>query len=300
MRSKCTDAKTADHCAERMLRQRQASFNADCVMPNASVCHLGTPVPANGVLQDSTFDRKADTDDTSPMRPKPPSPAASHSYTAVIFDFEGTLVNFQWQLEPAEDELRAGFARLGFEGGEFVRGNYATMWNAAADLLAPQGRMAELHQALGPIYDRWDFDALTRWAPRQGAAELLDQLVSDGLHVGMVSNIGRGALGGALERFDFAGCLLPVVARDDVTYMKPRAEGILRTLSHWQLAPAQVLFVGDSRADVFGARAAGVPVAIIRGGECDEAAFADTPPDHMISQLSELVALIAGSTRASD
>ncbi|MDO8788836.1 MAG: HAD family hydrolase [Sulfuritalea sp.] len=229
------------------------------------------------------------------MRSKPVCPAPSNAYAAVIFDFEGTLVNFQWQLEPAEAELRSAFARLGFAGDEFARGNYATMWNAAADTLAPQGRMTELHQALGPIYDRWDFDALTRWAPRPGAAELLGQLVSEGLRVGMVSNVGRGALSGALERFDFGGCLLPVIARDDVTYMKPRAEGILRTLSHWQLAAGQVLFVGDSRADVFGARAAAVPVAIIRGGECDEAAFADIPPDHMISELSELVdLLIAG------
>ena len=226
------------------------------------------------------------------MQSELPFPATRHAYSAVIFDFEGTLVNFQWRLEPAEAELRPAFARLGFEGDEFTRGNYATMWNAAADHLAPQERMAELHQALGPIYDCWDFDALTRWAPRPGAAELLRQLVGRGLRVGMVSNIGRQALGDALERFDFAECLRPVVARGDVTYMKPRAEGILRTLCHWQLAPGQALFVGDSRADVFGARAAGVPVAIIRGGECDETAFADSPPDHMISDLSELVDLL--------
>ena len=216
-------------------------------------------------------------------------------YQAVIFDFEGTLVNFQWQLNPAEDELRAAFAGLGFEGDGFARGNYATMWNTAADRLAPQGRMAELRQALCPIYDRWDSDALTRWAPRPGAAELLRRLVAAGLPVGMVSNIGRQGLTGALERFDFAAWLSPVVSRDDVTCMKPRAEGILRVLSDWRLAAGEVLFVGDSRADVLGARAAGVPVAIIRGGECDETAFADIPPDHMISGLSELVdLLIAG------
>ncbi|MCK9380293.1 MAG: HAD family hydrolase [Sulfuritalea sp.] len=234
------------------------------------------------------------------MPSKRPSLATSRAYTAVIFDFEGTLVNFQWQLEPAEEELRSAFARLGFSGKEFTRGNYATMWNAAADQLAPQGRMTELHQALGPVYDRWDFDALTRWAPRPGAAELLGRLATAGLRVGMVSNVGRGALAGALGRFEFAGWLLPVVARDDVTYMKPRAEGILRTLSDWQLAADEVLFVGDSRADVLGARAAGVPVAIIRGGECAETAFADIPPDHMISHLGELVDLVAGSNRASE
>ena len=216
------------------------------------------------------------------------SSATSRAYTAAIFDFEGTLVDFQWQLRPAEHELRRAFAELGFDGDAFANGNYATMWNAAAELLAQQGRMAELRRALCPIYDRWDMDALTRWAPRPGAADLLRRLVAAGARVGMVSNVGRSALASALARFDFARWLSPVVTRDDVTYMKPRAEGILRALAHWQAAASDVLFVGDSRADVVGARAAGMPVAIIRGGECEESAFADAPPDHMISQLSEL------------
>ena len=226
------------------------------------------------------------------MRSSLPSSAAGQAYAAAIFDFEGTLVDFQLQLEPAEAELRRAFAELGFEGNEFARGNYASMWNTAADLLAPQGRMAELRQALCPVYDRWDFDALTRWAPRPGAAELLRGLVTGGSRVGMVSNVGRRALTEALKRFDFARWLTPVVTRDEVTCMKPRAEGILRVLSDWQIAPGDVPFVGDSRADVFGARAAGMPVAIICGGECDEAAFADAPPDHMLSRLEELAGLI--------
>ena len=215
--------------------------------------------------------------------------ATSRAYTAAIFDFEGTLVDFQWQLDPAEDELRRAFAELGFGGEAFTSGNYASMWNAAADQLAPQERMAELRQALGPIYDRWDLDALTRWAPRPGAAELLRRLVTEGLRVGMVSNVGRKALARALNRFDFARWLSPVVSRDEVTHMKPGAEGILRVLSDWQIAPGDALFVGDSRADVFGARAAGMAVAIIRGGECEESDFAGAPPDHMISQLSDLL-----------
>jgi phosphoglycolate phosphatase len=213
-------------------------------------------------------------------------------HTAVIFDFEGTLVDFPWRLEPAEAELRRAFAALGFGGGEFAGGNYASMWNAAADQLAPQGRMAELRQALCPVYDRWDLDALSRWAPRAGAARLLRGLAAGRSRAGMVSNVGRRALTEALSRFDIGRWLAPVVSRDEVTWMKPRAEGILRVISDWRIAPRDVLFVGDSRADVFGARAAGMPVAVIRGGECEETAFADAPPDHVISRLDDLTELI--------
>ena len=220
---------------------------------------------------------------------------AAPSYAAIIFDFEGTLVDFQWRLAPAEAELRDAFKTLGFAGEVYSHGNYAAMWNAAADLWEPHGRLPELREALGPIYDRWDADALTRWAPRPGAVDLLHRFAATGLRAGLVSNIGRKALCAALSRFQFTGLMPPLVSRDDVTRMKPRAEGILRVLKDWQVAPQSVLFVGDSLADVRGARAAGISVAIIRDGECDESAFADEPPDHMISRLEELGELVAAN-----
>lgn len=225
----------------------------------------------------------------------PTSQVHRQAYKGVIFDFEGTLVDFQWQLEKAEAELRTAFATLGCSGSEFSRGNYATMWNKAADRFAPEGRIDELRQALCPIYDKWDADALDRWLPRPGAANLLDQLKRGHLSVGLVSNIGRTALNEALSRFSLAEYLSPIVSRDDVITMKPRAEGILQVLTQWRLAPDEVLFVGDSLADVAGSRAAGISVAIIRGGECDESVFAANPPDHMVSQLDELPGLLSGT-----
>lgn len=207
---------------------------------------------------------------------------------SVIFDFEGTLVDFQWRLEAAEAELRRTLAALGFE----VAGNYAEMWNAAAETAVLQERLAALRQALYPLYDRWDADALARWSPRPGAAELLGRLAGRGVKTCMVSNIGRTALAAALGRFGFDRWLSPVISRDDVTFMKPRAEGALRALAELNTPPGAALFVGDSRADVFAARSVGMRVAIIRGGECDEAAFAATPPDHFVSRLDEIAALV--------
>jgi len=205
---------------------------------------------------------------------------------ALIFDFEGTLVDFQWRLAEAEAQLREACASLGYG----TAGSYAQLWNAAADAAAPQGRLAALRRDLGPIYDRWDADALTRWTPRPGAAELLHALAGRGLRTGMVSNIGRAALVEALGRFGFDRRLAPVASRDDMDFLKPRPDGILRVLAEWKLAPHEVLFVGDSRADVLAARAAGMPVAIVRGGECAESEFDALPPDRMVSGLEEILA----------
>lgn len=207
--------------------------------------------------------------------------------TTVLFDFEGTLVDFQWRLAEAEAELRTAFASL----GHGTTGNYAQLWNAAASVAGPQGRLAALRDSLGPVYNRWDADALTRWAPRAGAMELLQALGDSGLRTGLVSNIGRAALAEAIARFGFDRRLSPVVTRDDVVFMKPHPEGILRMLAECRTAPEDVLFVGDSRADVLAARAAGVRVAVIRGGECAESEFAALPPNYMVSRLDEISAL---------
>jgi phosphoglycolate phosphatase-like HAD superfamily hydrolase len=206
----------------------------------------------------------------------------------VIFDFEGTLVDFQWRLEPAERELRLALARLGLEGGEFATGNYATLWNAAAARCRAPNQVEALRLALCPIYDRWDADAFSRWTPRPGAAEALSRLAAAKAKIGMVSNIGRAALGPALERFGLARWLRPVMSRDDVRRMKPDPEGILRVLHEWNLPADEALFAGDSRADVLAARAAGLAVAIVRGGECSEADLAAAPPDVTLARLDEI------------
>ncbi|NUP85385.1 MAG: HAD family hydrolase [Burkholderiaceae bacterium] len=203
---------------------------------------------------------------------------------AVLFDFEGTLVDFQWRLSQAEAELRQACAVIGCP----TAGSYADLWNAAAHSFEPQGRVDELRRALGPIYDRWDADALTRWAPRPGAVALLERLAASGIRTALVSNVGRLALGAALERFGLARWLAPVISRDDVTMLKPHPQGTLRTLAALGVTAPDALFVGDSRADVLAARAAGMRVAIVRNGECKESDFSALPPDLFVSQLDEI------------
>lgn len=207
----------------------------------------------------------------------------------VVFDFEGTLVDFQWRLGAAETELRRAFTEQGY----VVEGNYAEMWNAAADLAAPQGRLEALRRALSPVYDRWDADALTRWSPRLGASALLQRLADRQIQSAMVSNVGRAALNAALVRFGLQRMLWPVLSRDDVIHLKPNPEGVSAVLAAMKARAEEALFVGDSLADVCAARAVGMRVAIIHGGECQGTAFAATPPDWMVSRLDEIADLTA-------
>lgn len=84
----------------------------------------------------------------------------------------------------------------------------------------------------------------------------------------LVTNIGQQAAGAALERFGLAQHLGAVVTRDDVERMKPEPEGIRRALRHLA-CEGPALMVGDSLSDLFAARDAGIPVAILADGKSD-------------------------------
>lgn len=217
----------------------------------------------------------------------------------VLFDFEGTLVDFQWRLEPGETELRNALAALGFDRSQLERESYATMWNRAVKD-AEERRRAELAAKLLPIYDRYDRDALSRWALREDAVELLRRLRRAGLALGIVSNVGREALGRAVCRFGLDTLVHVVFSRNDVTLMKPAGEGIRAAAQALGVPVNEVLMVGDSRADILAARAAGARVAIIAGGESDPATIALTPPDFLFGRLLEVEGLVVASRPAGE
>jgi phosphoglycolate phosphatase-like HAD superfamily hydrolase len=81
--------------------------------------------------------------------------------------------------------------------------------------------------------------------------------------------------------------------RDDVIRLKPNPEGVSAVLAAMKAPAEEALFVGDSLADVCAARAIGMRVAIIHGGESQGAAFAAAPPDWMVSRLDEIADLTA-------
>lgn len=212
---------------------------------------------------------------------------------AVFFDMEGTLVGFEWLLEEGQAALRHELSRLGFPEGTFDQDTYATMWNRA--LRDPDAPLDEagLRRHLGPVYDRYDLDALSRWTLRTGAAECVAGLKRGGFAVAVVSNIGRRALAPALEKLGLGDAFDLVLSRDEVRFMKPDGEGLRRALTHFQLAPEDALFVGDSRTDILAARDVGVKVAIVTGGESDERALSIDPPDYVVASLADVANLVA-------
>lgn len=217
---------------------------------------------------------------------------AGPRFACVLFDLEGTLVDFQWRLAEAEQELRAAVAELGFDRAPFAADNYAAIRRRALESAPSADARLAIDRRLGPIYDRYDQDALSRWALRDGARELLQDLNGCAIRTGLVSNIGTRAVTGALDRFGLRNVFGTIVSRNDVTRMKPDGEGLQTAMAALGVTAAQTLMVGDSLSDLGAARAAGVAVAILAGGESAPAAITAAAPDYRLERLTEVASLV--------
>jgi phosphoglycolate phosphatase len=215
---------------------------------------------------------------------------------AVFFDFEGTLVNFQWKLEAAVDETLTALSLSGFPRDLYGENpGYAQIYNLTIRLSSQQtspGGESPQKKIMDEIYDRYDLDALTRWQLYPDTTDVLSMLKRSRCKLGLVSNIGGATLTSALERLNILRFMDIVVSRNEMPFLKPHPEGLLTAAQKLGLSPNRILFVGDSRNDVAAAHAAGMNSCYLVGGEDLPDKLEAFSPNSTITTLGQLPGLI--------
>jgi HAD superfamily hydrolase (TIGR01509 family) len=126
-----------------------------------------------------------------------------------------------------------------------------------AEIAAASGLVASLSE-LEEVYLK---ERHSRQRPLAGAVELLSQLRSRGLKLGVVSNsvFSREPMYAHLRQTGLAGYMDTVVFSSDVGARKPQAKPFLAALSQMGCVAGDAVFVGDSpEADLAGAAGAGM------------------------------------------
>jgi phosphoglycolate phosphatase len=209
---------------------------------------------------------------------------------AVFFDFEGTVVDFQWQLAEAVNKTLTSLELAGFSRDLYGSNpGYASIYNQTVELTIEGNAAIKI---VDSIYDLYDQDALTRWQRYDDTIDLLSDLKQKKYPLGLISNVGRAALMAALEKLSILSYFNVVTSRDEMTRIKPAPEGLLAAAQTLQLAPDRVLFVGDSRNDVMATHAAGMKSCYLVGGEDTPEQLASLSPNLTIRKLSELSELL--------
>ena len=135
----------------------------------------------------------------------------------IFFDFEGTLVDFQWNVSQAIEETLQALKERGFHRERFGENpTYATIFNSIQKRLEKEGGKGPLAAAaavVDDIYDKYDADAGSRWGIYPDTIQMLEALAGLGFKMGLVSNIGRKALQATMDRLDLTRHLAVTVSR---------------------------------------------------------------------------------------
>lgn len=179
---------------------------------------------------------------------------------AVAFDLDGTLIDSRLDFAAIRREL-------GFPEGRGLLEHIDTLDDPAA--VARAHAVIERHEMTGA--------AAACWMP--GARELLESLRSAGLPTAILTRNMRAAVEQARRSLGLA--VDYIVTREDCR-PKPDPDGLQRIARHFDVQPAELVYVGDFVFDLEAARRAGAVACLYRYGNNGRfAAQADWVVDHL-------------------
>ena len=213
----------------------------------------------------------------------------------VIFDFEGTLVDFQWQLQAALEKVYPLLDRCitsaGLDRDSIARADYCRLYNYLQENISDPELRAEMMTRIGSVYDDFDADAARRWSLYPEVPALLLMLKKAGWGLALDSNVGRRALDVMLEKFSLGDYFDLTVSRNEVSRFKPDIEGVEIIRSYYRdksVESDEFYLVGDSVTDIETARGAGIKVISLINGEDKTERLRQHKPDYLIANLAEL------------
>lgn len=213
----------------------------------------------------------------------------------VIFDLDGTLIHTIEDIAGAANKMfaRHGLPEHGLE--------YYLKWIGS-------GAVKFIEQAHGgPVSKKQLMEYVSEFKEvyagnlhhksrvYDGIPELLDELVSRGIRIAVLSNKPHKMTQKVMEYYLSSWPFDPVLGQRDEVPRKPDPAAAFEISDAWGMAPENILFVGDSDNDILTARAAGMHVLGVSWGY---GRLLDNPVNGMgelISSPSEIITLITGN-----
>lgn len=182
------------------------------------------------------------------------------SFSAVLFDFDGVLVDTEWAI------YQAWLRTFQTHGHDLPLDIYTHCIGSDFATWSPKTHLEELS---GLAFDWHDLDSrrqaeimaeLENAGPMDGVIHLLGKLTEENVPCAVVSSSSHQWVDGWLEKLHLTKYFQTIVCRGDAPQIKPAPDLYLEGAKRLALPPARCLVIEDSLNGVNSAIAAGMPV----------------------------------------
>ena len=205
---------------------------------------------------------------------------------AIIFDFDGTLIN-------SVDVLLEMFLEDGRKFGgtvtkeDFIRLNGLRVMTGVKILIREKKlkRLAVARMILRARKARRKVMEETTIYPH------VDECLSDlkgRYRIAMATSGDRGHVGHFMQKYDLRQYFEHIVTKEDVSQRKPNPEPYLKAAAHLGIDPAHCLAVEDSPNGLRAAKAAGLQTCVVLHFTPKSWFTGDLVPDHFVDNLAQL------------
>lgn len=213
--------------------------------------------------------------------------------SAALFDVDGTLVSFEFDVQGTRKALLEEMQSRGFEvGGLGLRFPTQTILDAAKGQAGEGRKYNAFRRRAYSILDKFEIESAATTSVFPGTRDELQYLKSRGIRLAILTNSGRKASSEALKKAGIGDCFEFVLTRDDTETMKPRPEGIMKAVEMLRIPSTSVYYVGDSVYDIIAAKGAGVKVVSVATGNYTIEKLRDEGSDFVVSSITELRAIL--------
>jgi beta-phosphoglucomutase-like phosphatase (HAD superfamily) len=139
-----------------------------------------------------------------------------------------------------------------------------------------------------------EFAASQTATPTPHGREVIIGAFEAGKPAAIVSNNSAGAINSYVSRQRLGKYAMPIAGRafGQPELMKPNPEPILRAVKALSASPSDCVLIGDSLADIHGARAAGVPVIGYANRPEKVGAFTKAGADVIVTKMADIASAL--------
>jgi HAD superfamily hydrolase (TIGR01509 family) len=211
---------------------------------------------------------------------------------AAIFDVDGTLVTFKFDVRGTREVLLREMSSDGFDTAGLGLATPTQVILDSARQQAARGLVdhsfEKLRQRFYDILDSFELATVDTTSVLPGVSDSLGYLKNHGVRLAVLTNSGKKAATLTLARAGISDLFEFVLTRDDIKSMKPSPDGLAKALLLLGLPPLEVCYVGDSPMDIMAGRAAGLKVISVATGIYSTDRLRSEGADLVVSSMTQL------------